>query len=143
MNKGEAALSLSKLTATSIGTAAASSPFLSAFNAYVQLPVWGIPVTVVGAAGFGALLSLFFGDPITDRRSLFGQVLGSAFFGCAGAKLVSDALDWSWAQENMALFAMVSAAIIRWFLPTIIEKVKQSIREYRIPFTKKKEGGES
>lgn len=142
MNKGEAAVSLTKLTATSIGTAAASSPFLDAFNAYVQLPVWGIPVTVVGAAGFGALLSLFFGDPILDRRSLFGQVLGAAFFGCAVAKLSSDALNWKWAHDNAALAAMVTAAVLRWFLPSFIEKGKQVIRDLKFSFTKKKEGGD-
>lgn len=125
-----------------VSTAAASSPVLDAFNSYISLPVWGVPVTVFGAAGAGAVLSLFFGDPLTSRRDLFGQVLAAMVFGVATAVLVADGLDWDWATKNMSMFALMSAAIMRWFLPTIIERGKQFIKEFKFSFTKKSEGGD-
>ena len=39
------------------------------FNSYIEQPVWGVPVTVFGAAAAGAALSLFFGDPLPTRRA--------------------------------------------------------------------------
>jgi hypothetical protein len=142
MNRGEAALSLIKLTVASAGTVAVSSPFLQAFSTYIQLPVWGVPVTVIGAAGAGAILSLFFGDPLETRKQLFGQTIAATMFGSAIAVLVSDGLDWDWAIKNMSMFALMSAAMIRWFLPAIIDRIKQMIKEFKFSFIKKAEGGE-
>ena len=116
---------------------AVSSPFFNALTSYVQTPVWGIPVTVIGAAGAGAILSLFFGDPLTTRRDLFGQTIAATIFGCAVAVLVADGFDWDWATKNMSMFALMSSAILRWFLPTMIERVKQLIKEFKFSFTQK------
>ena len=116
---------------------AASSPFFNALTSYVQTPVWGIPVTVIGAAGAGAVLSLFFGDPLTTRRDLFGQTLAATIFGCAVAVLAADGFDLDWATKNMSMFALMSSAILRWFLPTIIERGKQMIKEFKFSLTKK------
>ena len=138
MNDGEPIVSLGKLIVAS----AASSPFFNALTSYVQTPVWGIPVTVIGAAGAGAILSLFFGDPLTTRRDLFGQTIGATIFGCAVAYLVADAFNWGWAAKNMSMFALMSSAILRWFLPTIIDRVKQLIREFKFSFLKKPDGGD-
>lgn len=137
MDRGEAIVSFFKLIGASTTTAVASSPLVDAFSIYVQLPVWGVPVTVIGAAGFGAVLSLFFGDPLPTRRDLFGQTLGATFFGVAVAVLAADGLDWEWATKNMAMFALMSAAILRWWLPTIIERGKQLIKDFKFTFTKK------
>ena len=142
MNRGEATVSLIKLVATSAGTAGFISSILDAFTTYVQLPVWGVPVTVIGAAGAGAILSLFFGDPLETRRDLFGQTIAATFFGAACAVLVSDGLNWDWAAKNMAMFALMSAAMIRWFLPSVIERGKQLIKDFKFSFTKKTEGGD-
>lgn len=140
MSRGGAIVSLIKLTITSATTAAASSPFIDAFNNYIQLPVWGVPVTVIGAAGAGAVLSLFFGDPIPTRRALYGQTIGATFFGVAVAVLVADGLNWDWAIKNMSMFALMSAAIMRWFLPTMIERGKQIIKDFKFSFTKRNGG---
>lgn len=135
--KGDSIVSLIKLTGASAGTAMGITPVVDLFNVYIQLPVWGVPVTVFGAAGFGAALSLFFGDPLKTRRELFGQTLGATFFGVACAVLAADGLNWAWATKNMSMFALMSAAILRWFLPTIIERGKQLIKDFKFSFTKK------
>lgn len=130
-------MSLLKLSVTSAAAAVAGEPVVDIFTKYVSLPVWGVPVTVVMAALAGAGLSLFFGDPIESRRSLWGQVLASMAFGTAIAVLVADGMGWGWAQKNISMFALMSAAIVRWFLPTVIERGKQFIREFKWPFARK------
>lgn len=135
--KGEGVVNLIKLASVATGTGAASSPFFQLFTSYVQQPVWGVPVTVIGAAAAGAGLSLFFGDPIPTRKALFGQVLAATFFGAGVAVLVADGMDWDWATKNISMFAMISAAMIRWFLPSIIDRGKQLIKDFKFSFTKK------
>ena len=139
--KGDSVVSFIKLAGTTFGTGVATSPFFQLFTHYISTPVWGVPVTTVGAAAAGACLSLCFGDPVPTRRSLFGQVIASTVFGAAIAVLVADGMAWEWATKNISMFALMTAAIIRWFLPTTIERGKQLIKEFRIPFTKKNDGG--
>lgn len=140
--KGEGLMDLTRLLVTASGTGAVTSPLFQLFTSYVQQPVWGVPVTVFGAAAAGAGLSLFFGDPVPTRRALFGQVLASTFFGAGSAVLTADAMDWDWATKNISMSALISAAMIRWFLPSIIASVKQLIKEFKLSFTKKPEGGD-
>lgn len=139
--KGESLMSLTKLLVTAGSTGAAISPLFQLFTSYVHQPVWGVPVTVFGAAAAGAGLSLFFGDPLPTRRALFGQVLAATFFGAGSAVLVADAMDWEWATKNISMSALISAAMIRWFLPSIIERVKQLIKEFKFSFTKRNDNG--
>lgn len=123
-----------------VATSAVSSPVVKAMSVYLSVPVWNVPVSVIMAALAGAGLSLFFGDPVESRRSLAGQVLAATAFGTAVAVLTADGAGWEWAQKNIAMFAMMSAAILRWFLPTAIEKGKQAIKDFKIPFMKKPPG---
>ena len=46
-------------------------------------------------------------------------------------------MDWKWATDNISMFTMLMAAMIRWFLPTIIERVKSLIQTFKFSFTKK------
>lgn len=126
-----------KMISTSAGTGVATSPVFQLLTNYVNQPVWGVPVTVFGASAAGACMSLFFGDPLPTRRALFGQVLAATFFGAGSAVLAADAMDWEWATKNISMFALISAALIRWFLPSIIERVKELIKEFKFSFTKK------
>lgn len=140
--KAEELVSLGKLLVAAGGAGAATSPAFKLFTDFVHQPVWGVPVTVFGAAAAGAALSLFFGDPVKTRRDLFGQVLAATFFGAGAAVLAADAMDWEWAAKNISMSAMITAAVIRWFLPPVIERVKQMIKEFKFSFTKKPEGGD-
>ena len=143
MHRGEATVSFIKLTATAIATGATVPPFAVVFGSYVSTPVWGVPVSVIGAAAFGAGLSLFFGDPLPTRRALYGQTLAATFFGTASAVLVADGMNWDWAQKNIGMFALVTAAVIRWWLPSIIERGKQIIKDFKVPSLKKPTDGDS
>lgn len=136
-------MSFFKLTASAVVTGAVVPPIAAVLGSYVQTPVWGVPVSVIGAAAFGAGLSLFFGDPLPTRRALYGQTLAATFFGAAAAVLVADGMDWDWAQKNIGMFALVTAAVVRWWLPSIIERGKQLIKEFRFPSLKKPTDGDS
>jgi hypothetical protein len=140
MEKAEGAASLFKLVLTSAGTGATSSPLFNFFNAYISTPVWGVPVTVMGASAAGAALSLCFGDPVESRKALFGQVAAATAFGTAFAVLAADAMNWDWAEKNLSMFAMMSAALCRWFLPTIIERGKQLIKDFKFSLTRNNGG---
>ena len=105
-----------------------------------DIPVFGVPVTIVGAAAVGAGMSLFFGDPIESRRSLFGQVLAATAFGVSAGVLAADALNLEWAQKNMGMFVMMTAALMRWFLPSVIDRGKQFIKEFKFSFSRKTDG---
>lgn len=119
--------------------AAAASPFVKVFTELVVTPVWGIPISVAMAALTGAGLSLFFGDPIESRRSLWGQLAAATVFGLAIADLTARALKWEWATANMPMFALMTAALLRWFLPSIIDRGKEFIKDFKFSFTKKPE----
>ena len=126
-------MSFIKLTAASVLASVSTNPIFEAFTKTGAFNIWNVPISVVGAAAFGAGLSLFVGDPIPTRRALYGQVLAATAFGTAVAVLAADAMSWTWAQKNIAMFALMSAAMIRWFLPTIIDRGKQLIKEARLP----------
>lgn len=139
--KGDSLFELTKLLGVSSGAGAITSPAFQVFTHYVNQPVWNVPVTVYGAAAAGAALSLFFGDPVPTRKALFGQVVAAMMFGASLAVLVSSAMEWEWASKNISMFAMMMAAVIRWWLPTAIEHGKQLIKAIKIPFTKMKHDG--
>lgn len=139
--KGESLFELTKLVGVTSGAGAVTSPAFQLFTHYVNQPVWNVPVTVYGAAAAGAALSLFFGDPVPTRRALFGQVVAAMMFGAGLAVLVSSAMEWEWATKNISMSALISAAMIRWFLPSIIERVKQLIKEFKFSFTKRNDNG--
>ena len=138
MLKGEALVSFIKLTVATVATGAGTSSFFELLSKSVQFNVWNVPISVAGAAAFGAGLSLFFGDPIESRRALYGQVLAATAFGAALAVMLADGMQWAWAQKNIAMFALMTAAMTRWFLPSVIERGKQLIKEVRLPSIGKK-----
>lgn len=127
------------LSSTAVGAGAGGWVF-PLLDKVFDIPVFGVPVTIVGAAAVGAGMSLFFGDPIESRRSLFGQVLAATAFGVSAGVLAADALNLEWAQKNMGMFVMMTAALMRWFLPSVIDRGKQFIKEFKFSFSRKTDG---
>ena len=126
--------SLIKLITVGASAGAGFDGAFSVFSNFVDLPVWGVPVTTFGAAAAGAALSLFFGEPIPNRRSLWGQIAAACLFGTALAVLSADGFNWDWAHKHMSMFALMCAALIRWFLPVTIERVKVLIKDLKLNF---------
>lgn len=140
MATGETILSFTKLVIATGVAGVAGQPFLDYLHAYVTTPFWGMPVSVIAAASFGAGLSLFFGDPLPTRRALYGQTIAATFFGAGLAVMLADGFEWQWAIKYTPLFALMSSAMVRWFLPSAIERVKQLIKEFKLPSIKKSNG---
>lgn len=139
--KGEAMSSFLKVTLSSAGVGAGFRNWIFPFfDSVFTIPVFGVQVTTIGAAAVGAALSLFFGDTIESRRMLFGQVIASTLFGVAVGILCADGLSLAWAQKNLQMFVLMMAALMRWFLPSIIARGKELIKDFKFPFTKKTDG---
>lgn len=139
--KGEAVSSFVKLTLSAAGVAAGADGWVfPLLDNVFSIPVFGVPVTIVGAAAVGAGMSLFFGDPVESRKSLFGQVLASTAFGVGVGVLFADAMNLEWAQKNLGMFVMMTAALMRWFLPSVIDRGKQFIKEFKFSFSRKTDG---
>lgn len=132
--KGEAVSSFIKLTLSTTAAGVGSNWFFPLLDSFFDIPVFGVPVTTFGAAAIGAGLSLFFGDPIETKRSLFGQVLAAMFFGVAIAALLADGFQLDWAKRNFPMFALVMGGSIRWFLPSFIIKGKELIADFKLSF---------
>ena len=135
-------LDLSLRTLGAASTSGAGLAALDIFNKTMQIPVWGVPVTTFGAAAVGAGVSLFFGEPVSGAKMLWKQIIASMFFGVAFSVLCADIFGWAWAAKHQSLFALVVAAFVRWFLPSIIERGKAIIKEYKLNFNFGKKGGE-
>jgi hypothetical protein len=118
-----------------------TSPLFQALNSLFPGTVFNAPVSSWGAAAFGAVISLFFGEAPPSRRRLFGECTAAMGFGVAIAVLAADGLDLDWATNNASMFAMVCAGVVRWFMGPVIERGKRFIHEtnFSIPFLKKKE----
>jgi hypothetical protein len=99
---------------------------------------WTVPVSVFGGAAIGAGVSLLFGDPVRTRRALWAQIVGAWILGGAGSVLLAEGTGWTWAINHPAYFALVAAAVVRWFLPVTIERGKQIIKEYRLTLSRNK-----
>ena len=119
-------------------TLAVATPTFKIFADAMKLPLADASIGIFLAGLAGAGLSMFFGDPIEGKRNLWGQVLGSAIFGTTIATMLSDAMGWSWAVKNPYMFALIVAALTRWWLPSIITRGKQIIGELNIPWPGKK-----
>lgn len=126
--------SLIKMIFVAVPTGFGAERTFNLFTDFVELPVWGVPVTTFGAAAAGAALSLFFGEPIKGARALWGQLAAACIFGTALAVLAADGLNLDWAEKHLSMFALVCAALIRWFLPVTIERAKQLIKEFKLSF---------
>lgn len=133
-------MSFFKLSIAAVATGATASPVLDILSQTLQFPVLNTTVAVVGTAALGAGMSLFFGDPLESRKMLYGQVLAATVFGASVAVLVADGMNWDWAIKNMQMFSLVSAALMRWFLPSIIDRGKQIIKDFKLPSIKKPSG---
>lgn len=130
----EAKVQFLKLIATAAPAGFGFDKAFNVFGKFVELPVWGVPVTTFGAAAAGAALSLFFGEPIESRKLFWGQIFASCLFGTAVAVLSADGFNWDWAEKHISMFALFCAAIIRWFLPVTIERGKALIKDIKLNF---------
>lgn len=66
-----------------------------------SIPLFGVPLTVVGMSVLGAALGASYGDPIHDRVKLFKTITSHAFLAAVLVAVVPAALGWEWMHEKL------------------------------------------
>jgi len=104
---------------------------LSHIDNSVSMPLFGVPLTVLGMAAGGAFASFAYGQPEKSRLKLFGMAIANTFLGALSVALLPVWLDWTWVtpmlQPPLAGFL---AFIARWVIPLVIELAPQWVRNW-------------
>ena len=104
-------------------------------DANVAMPIFSVPAAVIGAAAFGTAASLSTGDPVHSRRELFGQSLSIIFGTAAAAFMARGGPDWM--SEVQGPIASVVAYLARHVAPSITERSKEIIRNFKFSLRRK------
>lgn len=104
-------------------TAALCASVFTAVVAYtlndVSLALLGIPITAVGMAAAGAVMSYAFGTSERSRKKLFFVAIASTIFGAAMVTLLPALFGWELKEEAQPPMAFVCALFSRWMVPAI------------------------
>lgn len=85
-----------------------------------SVPLFGVPLTVVGMAVLGASLGAAYGKPLEKRRDLFTTVAGHAFLSSVLVAVVPGMLGLAWlTPELKAPFAGLLSFVAKFALPII------------------------
>lgn len=66
-----------------------------------SVPLFGVPLTVVGMSVLGAALGAAYGPPIKDRKKLFTAIASHAFLAAVLVAVIPPAFGWEWAHEGL------------------------------------------
>lgn len=66
-----------------------------------SIPLFGVPLTVVGMSVLGASLGAAYGPPIKDRGKLFTAIASHAFLSSVLVAVIPPALGWEWVHEGL------------------------------------------
>lgn len=103
----------------SIGIALAWIAAATGVNLW-SVPLFGVPLTVVGMAVLGASLGAAYGKPLEKRRDLFTTVAGHSFLAAVLVAVVPGMLGVQWlTPELQAPFAGLLAFVAKFALPII------------------------
>jgi hypothetical protein len=96
---------------------AASAPTLLEVN----IPFFNAPITVLGMATAGSILSFAFGVSEPSRKRLFGVAIASTFVGAAAVTVLPAAFKMEWVSPVVqAPLAFFLAFFARWIVPLLI-----------------------
>lgn len=85
-----------------------------------SVPLFGVPLTVVGMSVLGAVLGAAYGEPIEDRRKLFTTIASHAFLSTVLVAVIPPAFGWEWVDGRLqAPLAGAGAFIARFAIPVV------------------------
>lgn len=85
-----------------------------------SMPLFGVPLTVVGMAVLGSALGAAYGKPLEKRRDLFVTVVGHAFLATVLVAVVPGMVGWEWVTKVVeAPLAGLTAFSAKFALPII------------------------
>lgn len=103
------------------------------------LHIIGVPVNVLMAAVFGALLGVINGKPMGRRRDAIAAVAINAFVAAAVTAIVPHIPLFKWlGSAPAAAIALVLAFAARWAIPAAIERIPTLVERF---LGKRQEGG--
>ncbi len=103
----------------SIGTALAWLTIAIGFNLW-SVPLFGVPLTVVGMAILGSALGVAYGKPLEKRRDLFVTVTSHAFLAAVAVAVVPKLMGLEWVTPALeAPLAGLLSFAAKFALPVI------------------------
>lgn len=94
-----------------------TAPFLE-----VRLPFFNAPITVVGMAAAGAVMSFAFGPPEASRKKLFFVALAATFIGTCAVTVLPAAFGLAWVTPIVVPpLAFFLAFLTRYVVPLVLK----------------------
>lgn len=103
----------------------------SAFLNDWSLALFNVPVTVLGMAAAGSILSFAYdvdGGTKMSRKKLYFLAAANAVFAAAAVSLVPQWLGWGWMNHGLeGSFALLLAAVARFAIPAFLKLIPEII----------------
>lgn len=131
-----------KVAAGLVGASAIQPVVQSLLTNEITTPIIGVPVTVVGSAALGALLSLNYKDPEESRSRLFGGSIVATILGSVAVAIAQHGVGWKWVAVIPGPMAVAISFVLRLMMPTLIHRTKDIIKKFSPVSLLKKDDGE-
>ena len=119
-----------------IGTGLAALASAGVINDW-SVPLFGVPLTVIGMAAAGAYLSYAYGKPESSRKKLYTMAIANTFLATVCVAVLPQWLGWEWTNSKIeaplaGLFAFGARFAVQPFIDTIPEIIRKlfKLREY-------------
>lgn len=95
----------------------------------ISVPLFGVPLPVVGMAVAGAFISIAYGQPERSRRKVFLRAFANAFLAAISVAVLPKMLGWEWVDPKLEPPLAAGAAILlKWIIPIIPEIMRKWFR---------------
>lgn len=119
-----------------IGTGLATIAGAGLINDW-SVPLFGVPLTVIGMAAAGAYLSYAYGKPEPKRKKLYTMAIANTFLAAVCVAVLPSWLGWEWTNSRIeaplaGLFAFGARFAVQPFIDTIPEIIRKlfKLKEY-------------
>lgn len=107
----------------------------------ILMPFFGVPLTVITMAAFGAFASFAYGEPVRPRRKLYLLALANTFLASSAVAVFPEMMGWEWASPKVApALAALLAGVSRFAIPAIVDAIPRIINKvFRLDKEEKKD----
>lgn len=95
-----------------------------------SVPLFGVPLTAIGMAAFGAYLSFAYTKPEKNVKKLIGLWAANTFLAVVCVAILPSWFGWEWANSRLeAPLAGLFAFSARYVAPQFIETIPEFLRK--------------